>query len=406
MRQLLPLILLACGTSTAPTKQPGQPTPPSSTPEAPAPAQVTPDPAPENPPDRRFVLGSSLNLRAEPKGKVLGKLSINSPVTELETKDGWTRVKVGNGKEGWVGSEFLGTEVVTVAAAVARAKESGELSWWQRAAAIAPERDVLEGLEAAYRAAGETALADQVQRQLRWPRQLLLAWQPWEDLPAGQSVVEWSRAGYGEELKRTVPRAAWRRYGLEEGDVWWVLPSRGAAVPAEATRLSQDPLNECSGEWSRNVWLKHEPFAEGVVAVAAWRGRPPESWSSRNEPKVPRKQAEAEVRAQLPLKGEGEVTVVLGPSGRGWVGFARVENGDFGELGNELYDEVEVRWAPAPDGITIGEVQVTSGIRKVVTQRDVLGSGKPITVRDDGCATYALDAEDQLNATLYRCCGC
>ncbi len=54
----------------------------------------------------QYVAASSLKLRGEPRAdaKVLGRLKVNSSVEPLEVRDGFTRVRVGNGREGWVGS--------------------------------------------------------------------------------------------------------------------------------------------------------------------------------------------------------------------------------------------------------------------------------------------------------------
>src|SRR5687767_9320315 len=112
--------------------------------------------------ETRYVQASTLNLRAAPSAdaKVLGRLAIGSPLEVLEAGAApFVRVRVANGREGWVDGTFLAAAALTAGDALARAKGARDpaerLSWAQRAAAIRSDATTLAELEASYRATGQ-----------------------------------------------------------------------------------------------------------------------------------------------------------------------------------------------------------------------------------------------------------
>lgn len=354
-----------------------------------------------------YVRASTLNLRSGPSSTAssLGRLTINTPLERLATEGDWIQVRVGNGKEGWVGSKFVDPQVLTVDAAIQQARAASEpLPWWQRAAAIDPRRDVLEGLLEAYEAAGKADSAEQIRTQLAWPHTLFLIWKD-EALPANTVRVEWNDAGYEAPTVRTLPKESWSGLGLDPEATWYVLPSIGKAVPARATQVTVDLLNECSSEWSRNVWLEHEPLLDGAVPLVASRVAPPASWMQDVRPTTPSAEVEAAVlRAATATLGP-EVVLDLAPDGSSWRGTARAPTGRFGELGDTIYTEVRVDWTAG--NVTLGPKEVTAEVHDLVGIRDVVGSGEALLIHQDFCASVAEDREGaHQRSTGYRCCGC
>jgi curli biogenesis system outer membrane secretion channel CsgG len=70
----------------------------------PAPAPVAPSPAPARVIGTRYVKVSTANLRnaAGTMGKVLVIIRVGTKLAVLETKTGWHRVRLPDGKEGWI----------------------------------------------------------------------------------------------------------------------------------------------------------------------------------------------------------------------------------------------------------------------------------------------------------------
>jgi hypothetical protein len=199
----------------------------------------------------QFVQASSLKLRAGPSAsaKVVGTLTINSPVEVLTTTGEFAQVRVSNGSEGWVSTSFLAPERLTLAAAQSHAvaEPDAALSWLQRAAAIAPQdRQVLQALAAAYRAAGQSAAAAHVDAQLTWPHQVFLVARShrWRTIGDG-IVVQWSMsaAPWTDHMLTTAERA--QRGIPDEG--WWVLPDVGEPVPATLRDVWAGYHNACAG---------------------------------------------------------------------------------------------------------------------------------------------------------------
>lgn len=153
MKRLLLSLLLTTGCSSPPSEP------------IPAPA-ATPSPRP----GPRFVQASSLNLRSAPDAGAprVASLRINTATQVLGKQGDWRRVRLGDGREGWVPGEYLASERLALAdakRAALAATGPDALAWWQRAAAIAPDDpEALAGLAAAYRATGQEQLAAQVAR--------------------------------------------------------------------------------------------------------------------------------------------------------------------------------------------------------------------------------------------------
>jgi len=342
---------------------------------------------------------------------VRGSLAINTPVQILELTDAWAQVEVSNGTEGWVARAFLAPERLLLSDAISRAQAAPapeqQLDWWQRAAAIQPSREALEGLAEAYRALGDRR-ARAVQAQLAWPHTLF----PVRDRAAEGEVtrrveVEWS-SGYWRE-RGDVPRSRWSSHGLEPDQAWWVLPATGPAVSAQVVAFRSATGNECADDAVRVVTLElTPPLPAGRQALAAHRGEPPALW--HNDVQLPfLDHDEALVRAQTvgETKAEGRAVsrVTLAPAGARWLGAVFWETGAFGELGNTIYDGVQLTLSqqdtevePLPPGPTP---------HWLWAERDLTGDGKRERVIDDGCATWVYDTDHTMVArTVLRCCGC
>lgn len=146
----------------------GSPAPPATGPEAPAHAEARVEPARV---ELAWVRASSLNVRDAPDASaaVRARLALNAKLAIVERRGDWLRVSAPGGEAGWVAAAFVADAPLTLDAArqgAADATTDAErLSWWQRAAALAPEDpDVLTRLEAAYTAVGDTERARGVAR--------------------------------------------------------------------------------------------------------------------------------------------------------------------------------------------------------------------------------------------------
>lgn len=357
-----------------------------------------------------FVQASSLKLRAgpSPSATVQGTLTINSPVEVLSTEGGFARVRVGNGKEGWVSERFLATDKLTVAAARAKAEAdpAGALAWWQRAAAMAPgDREVLAGLAVAYRAAGEDKAAALVDAQLAWPYEVLVVARShrWRAIGDNGIVVQWEARPqpWQDHLMTAAERA---KKGIPETG-WWVLPDIGAPVAATVREAWSGYHNECAGTEVLEIVLD-AALPEGTVALAATRGTPPASWTaSSSVPGMERAVAAAAVEREAVRRAAG-TSVRHGVSwdGSRWIG--RILLGD-GEPG-DTWTVVEVA-VGADGGVkTLEErAEVFDGYLEL-GRRDIDGDGVVERVLGDGCMTMAIavGSEDWEVFTDNWCCGC
>lgn len=354
----------------------------------------------------RYVSASVLKLREAADGKVVGRLAINSPVELLEQTEGWTQVRVGNGKEGWVGADYLSEAPMTAAQARQRAQAEPEerLSWLQRAAAIQSDRATLSALAAEYRAQGEDARAEIVEKQLGWTPDILAVPSLWSVEDDGVQVFLRSH-DWETEQDKDGPLTAREltAEGLSVGQTWWVLPSQSAAYEAKLKRAEHALTNECAGTSAVILFLDTPP-PEGEVALAATSKTPPASWNEALVPTVSREEAAKRARAQAKT-GEGELSLV--PTKDGW--FARVawdvsdETVDWYDREGQVIDlrlvgnRTEVLSDARRD---LMEVQIVNG------HRDVDGDGVPELIQG-GCATSFLDTSGTiLIETDWECCGC
>lgn len=60
-----------------------------------------------------YVTATTLNIRNEGStaGEIIGRARKGDAVSVLETRDGWARVRFGDGSTGWVSAQFLATEI-------------------------------------------------------------------------------------------------------------------------------------------------------------------------------------------------------------------------------------------------------------------------------------------------------
>lgn len=380
-------------------------TPTPVTPDVPTPAAepVAVEPTASN---EVYVQASTLNLREEPTatGRKLGSLTVNSPLEVLERRDGWLRVRVGNGREGWVADAFTGPEPLTAATAVANAgtgTPAERLSWWQRAAVLDGSRPTLEGLAAAYEAVGDSTQAARIREQLAWPVALFLPSESFTETPALR--VEW-HASYDLGRAHVVPRARWAGHGIDPDEVWWVLPASGPAVEARVKAVVVEEINECGGEQARLVELD-APGLQGR-AVAMHRGAPPASWREP-APRPPVDEATARQSADALARDRArgaDVHLSLVPTADAWVGTAWWATGEIDELGGDVAAGIGIR----VDGAGARAEALEAFVRhETLAVRDLRGDGTLLQVRSDGCATLALTMEgDVVEETANTCCGC
>jgi hypothetical protein len=406
------LILFACTGSTAPS-DPKTPAPSEAAIPAPAKDSIG---AGSNAPadDSVYVLASSLNLRVAPDASAgkKGTLTVNSPLEVLEQKDDWARVRARNGTEGWVVGTYLSDRPLHVDQARAEAaKAAGEgdahlaVSWWQRAAAIDDAPEVLEGLAAAYEAAGQTAAAAQVRSQLQWPARMLFLRPGWGE--ADDEVRAIWRVAFDVGGDGPIPRSKWASMGLDPEEPWWVLPAEGPAIPAEVTGFARGSYNECAGDAWVSVTLKLADAGQAEQAVLAHRGDPPESWTTSIPGSRPtRASALALVKedARSLLKAPESVNARLVATEGGWMGSVWWETGEYTELGAPVLKLASVEVA---QDVVLGEPRETGKVPILAAVRDVTGDGAVEQVFSGSCEAYVLDVDGKVRArTPYGCCGC
>jgi hypothetical protein len=362
-----------------------------------------------------YVVASELRVRATPSatGKVLGTLSINSPVTTRGGDGDFVRIAAGSGTEGYVAEAFLRRTALTLDEALTQARTTSDLSWWQRAAALDPSsRDALHGLEAAYRSAGRTAEADRVAQQLAWPHEVLIVARSRRVETFGKhdvAVVQWLANGDSHE-GRTLPAEDWGAMGIPAQ--WTVLPDQGAPVSATVREVWAGSHNECSGTFVVEVVLD-VPLPEGRVPLAASRGSVPASWRTDGPgPTLPRAAAEAIIEAEAASRGGDGRTVRQGVArvGDRWRG--RILSG-FSEPGDPW--TVVEGWVEGdrfvPD-LAKGAGKDFDGFLEL-GRRDVDGDGAVERILGDRCMTIAApdgprreDGPSWEAITDPWCCGC
>ncbi len=386
-----------------------EPVPPSAALPGAAPAPV---PAPE----MRYVQASVLKLRTESSegSAIRGRLAINTPLELLRTQGSWALVRVANGVEGWVVASYLEPEPITVESALAEGERTGDVSWFQRAAAIEQTPRTLTPLLEAYRSARDAPKAEIVARQLAFSQDILLRALGYSHLDRDPWPIEWRHDTYvGDFVEGELSASELEREGLTPGETWWLLPRSGPAVKGKLVGASREWWSECSGDRGVTVFveasLESEPFA-------ATRKEPPATWrlagptSTRTE-----EDAEALVQAWADTQHDSS-WLSLAPAEGGWR--AQVvwslppeERAGLPPDGIDWYDiEAMVVQVFLPDAGPIQELSRGTELEMLVSvpaaYRDVDGDGDVDSVVD-ACATELYDADGTLlRSSADRCCGC
>jgi hypothetical protein len=383
-----------------------------------APPAVTPEVvAPEPEPELRYVQASVLKLRTESSedSELRGRLAINTPLELLETRASWAKVRVANGVEGWVVASYLAPEPLTVDRALERGQSTGELSWYQRAAAIEQTPRTLEPLLMKYRTEQDAPRAEIVSRQLAFSQDILLRPLGYAHLGRDPWPIEWRHDTYivGEFVEGELEPWELAQEGLTLGETWWLLPPSGPAVEGKLVGASRELWSECSGDRGVTVFveavLDAEPFA-------ATRKPPPESWMKQG-PSSTRGAEEAQRLVEQHADALHETHwVTVTPVEGGWRGqivwsLAPEEHDDPPPDGIDWYDiEAVVVQVLLPDQGPIQELSRSQQLEMLVSvpaaYRDVDGDGDIDEVLD-GCATELHDADGTLlRSSADRCCGC
>ncbi|MCP4806773.1 MAG: SH3 domain-containing protein [Proteobacteria bacterium] len=380
--------------------------------EAPAPTTQEPVVEAEPEPTPVYVTASVLKLREEADGKVMGRLAINSPVIVIEEGEHWTHVRVANGKEGWVGTPYLGDAPLTAEQARGRAKAEPDnrLEWLQRAAAIQSDRPTLSALAAEYRALGENDRAAIVEKQLGWNPDLLAVTTVWS--VKGEGIqVQWRPHDWETEDGKhgTLTAAELQAEGLHVGRAWWVLPNGGPAFEAKLKRAEHIVTNECAGTSAITLFLEGA-LPEGEKAIAATMKTPPDSWNTTLTTGISREEAEKRAWAAVgtdPTSDQHSGELSLVPTTDGW--FARIvtdtsdDTVDWFERQGRM---VDVRLSRNRTETLRDESMDLMEAQGVIGHRDLDGDGQPELILG-GCSTAFLDGTDSiLFETDWECCGC
>ena len=346
--------------------------------------------------DTQWVQGSTLLVRAEAAAdaRVVARLPLNAEVTVLGAEGEFSRVRLRTGREGWVATRMLGPAPLTRAEAVAMARAATTLearrTWWQRAAALAPEDvSVREALAAVSSAAGGTAAAERRRAAIEVQRLRLF---PVID-PTGEVRIE------------REPVTTGATPGVCEGSApdagptprYWVLPAHGAAIEAPVARLCVQLWNECGGETGREATLDAR-LAPGDVALVATDETPPPQW-----------------QLEQPAGPLDAATVAFHRARRHprarWA-FGSMRGGAVAAFATPVVGRELSSWKV--EFLTWNGARVTSRFEVATLQaptflfaRDVLGDAAPELIWSDGCSTRVTSLRGQiLRETVVRCCGC
>lgn len=361
---------------------------------------------------RRYVLASSLNLRDAPGGLRVGILAINSPVRVLEEVGDQARVRVGNGREGWVPVAYLAEAPLTVADALAAgevaATPAEALAWAQRATALDPrDEGALTALAEAYRDTGQHELAMRLEERLEWPDDILLAGAHGQTAD-GRWLLEWTlhldRQQWAPDGELT-PEQLWR-LGVVTGREVWVLPDRGAAVRGTVVGARQSLFNPCDGTWGFTL-VADVVLPEGEHAIAYTLASPPASW---REP-APTADLEAAKAIVLARIGVDDAELLAVPYADGvLVRSVRTLPPASAKEGVPRYKwadwQVADGWARKIGGLEGLDGSV--GYEVPVVGRDLEGDGAIDVIYEwEGCAASLLDDRGIERArTGSLCCGC
>lgn len=367
------------------------------------------------PSPQRFVLASRLNLRDAPGGNKIGKLRINSPVQLLKVEGDQAHIRVGNGKEGWVPTAYLTEGPTTIPLALKAAKEAASaedrLAWTQRAAALDfRSRDALSALALAYRESGRAETAAQIESQLAWPDDILLAGAHAANAPGlvrlEWATVPWEEVGSGSVEPAVLSEAQMARKGVKAGSEIWVLPTKSKAIKGTVAAMELINFNECGGEWGWVIDAKLD-MPDGERALAYTIETPPDAWMT-SAPVVDEAAIEKLARDAMPLTvTETEVHVAAYREG------ARVR---IGGLTNGVDDDMPTFAFVDFDVSAEGEL---TEVHRAEEYYSYLGFDYPSAGRDfdgDGnidlfieglCAMELKDHTGVTRAgTAMLCCGC
>ena len=107
MRPFLALLVLVCLATCAPAPAPVGPPVASAPPLPSAPAEEVTRTV--------YVTASALNVRSEPstQGDIVSTAKRGAALTVVQNGDEWLKVRLADGREGWVAERFVGTEAET-----------------------------------------------------------------------------------------------------------------------------------------------------------------------------------------------------------------------------------------------------------------------------------------------------
>jgi len=206
--------------------------------------------------------------------------------------------------------------------------------------------------------------------------------------------------------------------GLAKGDAFWVLPGRGAAVPATFVRARFGCINECSGDMGVVVTIQ-ATLPDGEPALAVWHGTPPASWK---QPKaMPTTCDESCARGKLEAKAREQAeehtpsVSHLVWTGEHWSGLAvwELPKPPNPEPEDWTYDMDVWRMAlevtVSADGkLTVVKEERRDGATLTTTAgaRDIDGDGKPDLAISEECVQYLSLSSGKTVRSGDRCCGC
>ncbi|TNE90826.1 MAG: SH3 domain-containing protein [Deltaproteobacteria bacterium] len=411
-----------------------------------------------------YVQASTLNVREEPDGAIVGKLRINTAVTVITEQGDYLVIEGPDGVKGVVPFAYLSIEPLTLAEALSQAEAAtdpaAKKSWAERAAALDP-RDprALELLAASHGAAGDGATAEALRARLRWPDDILVAGVPkggqatradtdgdglpdWVerqlvfsdpeergdpgvpaaeiadadglDLTAAPRVqLQWTWAHswdapswmQGLSLDDPLPKKAQRKLGIAPGDTVWVLPRKGPAVEGIVREARLRELTSC-GEVNGVVLSVDAPLADKDHAVAFSKAPPPASWSSPAP--TPQEVSKNELRALgylIDVSESAELHVVAGPDGGAFVRAVDDRTPDA-----EVHSYWVVDLVVRGDKVTRGEAWEHRGMQPPevpVSARDINGDGTLERVFEEDCGMRIVDEDGTvLTVAGANCCGC
>jgi hypothetical protein len=394
-------------------------------------------------PSTVYVNATKLHLRKTPSTSAASvvRLPTNAPLRVMATEGEWLRVKIGDGREGFVAAAMTSSQQLTLDAALAHAEKANaaknakdRVMWLERAAALQSSREVLRELAVALRASGDTQRAALLEQRVSWPEDVMLAAARDGKRVAIELPIDVNNTSNEQKLDEHNGRAATdaelKAWGVVVGEQWWVLPARGAAVRAKVKGARLEVLNECGGTWGAVLVLEldRSPDERGDVAIAATRrAEPPASWRAATPAVNDLAQAEKAVRTALrSMSGSDEAQVRLASDANGeviarawWVPPERNK----AEL--EFYEQtnrvVSLKLARTKEGAWRAHVvDETTGSHMnpnyPIARRDIDGDGAFDTFLTDDCSVRVVmdagtlkydDAATVVRAqTENRCCGC